>query len=213
MEKRVVITGMGAITPIGNTVEKFWNGIKEGKCGIDQITLIDTSDQKVKLAAEVKEYEPEEHFDKKECKRLDRFTQFAIIAAREAMAQSGITKENTDMNRVGVVVGTGIGGLKTIEDQNQNLIEKGPSRVSPMYIPMSIVNMAAGNVAIETGAKGESMCMVTACASATHCIGESYRMIKHGYQDAVISGGTEASITRTGISGFANMKALTRGNR
>ena len=210
MERRVVITGMGAITPIGNTVEEFWNGMKEGKCGIDNITLFDTTDYKVKLAGEVKGYNPEEYFDRRSTKRLDRFTQLAIVAAREAMKDSKITPENTDMNRFGVVVGTGIGGLGTIEEQNRNIVEKGPDRVSPMYIPMSIVNMAAGNIAIEVGAKGESICIVTACATATHSIGESYRMIKHGYQDAVLAGGTEGSITPTGIAGFTNIKALTQ---
>jgi len=210
MERRVVITGMGAITPIGNTVEEFWKGLKEGKCGIEEITLFDTTGYKVKLAGEVKDYLPEEHFDRKSAKRLDRFTQFAMMAAREAMKDSGLTKENMDMHRLGVVVASGIGGLKTIEEQNRNLVEKGPDRVSPMYIPMSIVNMAAGNIAIDVGAKGESYCVVTACASATHSIGESYRMIKHGYQDAILTGGAEASITPTGIAGFANMKALTQ---
>lgn len=210
MERRVVITGMGAITPIGNTVDTFWNGIKEGTCGIGAITAFDTKGYKVKLAGEVKGYLPEAHFDKRSTKRLDRFTQFAIVTAREAMKDSGITEENTDMNRFGVVVSTGIGGLGTIEEQCKNLLEKGPDRVSPMYIPMSIVNMAAGNIAIEVGAKGESYCLVTACASATHSIGESYRMIKHGYQDVVLAGGTEASITPTGIAGFTNIKALTQ---
>lgn len=210
MERRVVVTGLGAITPIGNNTEEFWKGLKEGKCGIDEITLFDTTGYKVKLAGEVKNYNPEDYFDKRSAKRLDRFTQFAIIAAKEAMNDSGINSENTNMERVGVVVGSGIGGLGTIEDQNINLVEKGPDRVSPMYIPMSIVNMAAGNIAIELGAKGESVAMVTACASATHSIGESYRMVKHGYQDAVITGGCEASVTPTGIAGFTNIKALTQ---
>lgn len=210
MDRRVVVTGLGAITPIGNNTEEFWKGLKEGKCGIDEITLFDTTGYKVKLAGEVKNYNPEDYFDKRSAKRLDRFTQFAIIAAKEAMNDSGINSENTNMERVGVVVGSGIGGLGTIEDQNRNLVEKGPDRVSPMYIPMSIVNMAAGNIAIELGAKGESVAMVTACASATHSIGESYRMVKHGYQDAVITGGCEASVTPTGIAGFTNIKALTQ---
>lgn len=210
MEKRVVVTGIGAITPIGNNVNDFWKGIKEGKCGINEITLFDNTDFKVKLAAEVKGYNPEDYFDRKAAKRLDRFSQFSIIAAKEAIKDSGITPENTNMERVGVVVSSGIGGLTTIEEQNKNMVEKGPDRVSPMYIPMSICNMAAGNIAIELGAKGESFAMVTACASATHSIGESYRMIKHGYQDAIIVGGTEASITPTGIAGFMNIKALSQ---
>ncbi len=210
MERRVVITGMGAITPIGKTVEDFWNGIKKGECGIDQITHFDTTDYKVKLAAEVKEYNPEEYFDKKQAKRLDKFSQFAIIAAREAMNDSKITKENTNMDRMGVVVSSGIGGLETIEEQCNIFFSKGPDRISPMYIPAAICNMAAGNVAIEIGAKGESLAMITACASATHSIGESYRIIKHGYEDVIMAGGTESSITPTGIAGFMNIKALSQ---
>ena len=210
MERRVVITGLGAITPIGNNVEEFWNGIKQGKCGIDQITEFDASNYKVKLAGEVKKYNPEEHFERKEAKRMDKFSQFAIIAAREAWKDSGLDKEKENMERIGVIVGSGIGGLGTIEKENRSLVEKGPDRVSPMYIPMAIGNMAAGNIAIDLGTKGESISMVTACASGTHCIGESFRMIKHGYQDIVIAGGTEASITPTGIAGFANIKALTQ---
>ena len=210
MERRVVITGLGAITPIGNNVEEFWNGIKQGKCGIDQITEFDASNYKVKLAGEVKNYNPEEYFERKEAKRMDKFSQFAIIAAREAWKDSGLDKEKENMERIGVIVGSGIGGLGTIEKENRSLVEKGPDRVSPMYIPMAIGNMAAGNIAIDLGTKGESISMVTACASGTHCIGESFRMIKHGYQDIVIAGGTEASITPTGIAGFANIKALTQ---
>ncbi len=210
MERRVVVTGLGAITPIGNTVEEFWKGIKEGKCGIDKITKFDTTDYKVKIAAEVKGYNEDEFFDKRTAKRMDLFSQYAIVAAREAIKDAGITAENTDMTRVATIISTGIGGLGTIEKENRNLVEKGPERVSPMYIPMSIVNMAAGNVAIDLGLKGESFCVVTACASGTHSIGEAYRMIKHGYQDAAVAGGTEASITPTGIAGFSNIKALTQ---
>ena len=208
MERRVVITGLGAITPIGNNVEEFWNGIKNGKCGIDEISLFDTKDFKVKLAGEVKEYNPEDYFDRRNCKRLDRFTQFAIIAAREAMEDSKMNSENTDMERVGCIISSGIGGLGTIENENKVFYDKGPNRISPMYIPMSICNMATGNVAIELGLKGESFAVVTACAGGTHSIGEAFRLIKHGYQDAVLAGGTEASITPTGIAGFSNMKAL-----
>ena len=210
MERRVVITGLGAITPIGNNVEEFWEGIKEGRCGIDQITKFDTTDFKVKLAAEVKGYNPEEYFDRREAKRLDLFSQYAMVAAREAWKDSGLNKETENMERVGVVVGSGIGGIETIEIENKKCNEKGPDRVSPMYIPMGILNMATGNVAIDIGAKGESMAMVTACASGTHCIGESFRMIKHGYQDVVIAGGTEAGITPLSIAGFTNIKALTK---
>ena len=210
MERRVVITGLGAITPVGNNVQEFWKGIKEGKCGIDEITLFDTTNFKVKLAAEVKGYNPEEYFDRRAAKRLDRFSQFAIVAAKEAWNDSKLDKETENMERVGVILGSGIGGLATMEEDISNLIQKGPDRVSPMFIPMTICNMAAGNVAIELGAKGESISMVTACASGTHSIGESFRMIKNGYQNIVISGGTEASITPVGIAGFTNIKALSQ---
>ena len=210
MERRVVITGLGAITPIGNNVEEFWKGIKEGKCGIDEITHFDVSNYKVKLAAEVKDYDPEKYFDRRSAKRLDKFSQFAIVAAKEAWEDSKLDKEKENMERVGVILGSGIGGLDTMEKEISNLVQKGPDRVSPMFIPMSICNMAAGNVAIELGVKGESISMVTACASGTHCIGESFRMIKNGYQDVVIAGGTEASITPIGIAGFTNIKALSQ---
>ena len=210
MERRVVVTGLGAVTPIGNNVEEFWKGINESKCGVDEITLFDTSKFKVKLAAEVKNFNVEDHFDRKAAKRLDRFSHFALVAARELMKDSKLNVEETDMTRFGVAVSSGIGGLQTIEDNKVLLEEKGPDRVSPMFIPMSISNMAAGNIAIEVGAKGESFCMTTACASATHTIGECFRIIKHGYQDVMIAGGTEASITPTGIAGFTNIKALSQ---
>lgn len=210
MERRVVVTGLGAITPIGNNVNDFWKGIKEGKCGIEEITKFDVTEYKVKLAAEIKDYEPDDHFDKKTSKRMDPFSQYAIIASREAIKDAGITPENTDMTRVAAIISSGIGGLTTIERDNRALVEKGPDRVSPMYIPMSIVNMAAGNVAIDLGIKGESLSIVTACASGTHSIGEAYRMIKHGYQEVALAGGTESSITPTGIAGFMNIKALTQ---
>ena len=210
MNRRVVITGLGAITPIGNDVDEFWTGIKEGKCGIDEIKSFDITGNKIKLAAEVKDYNSEEYFDRREAKRTDKFSQFAIIAAREAWKDSKLDKENEDMERVGVVLGSGMGGLTTIEKEILNFINKGPDRVSPMYIPMSITNMAAGNVSIDLGIKGESICIVSACATGTHSIGEAYRNIKHGYQDIILAGGTEASITPTGIAGFANLKALSQ---
>ncbi len=209
MEKRVVITGLGAITPIGKNVDETWNGIEKKKCGIDDITLVDTTNFKTKLAAEVKEYNPLDYFEPKQAKRLDRYSQFAIIAAREAVKDSGITKENTDYDRVGIFVSSGIGGLNTIQEQCEINFQKGNNRVSPMFIPMSIANMAAGNVAIEFGFKGESVSLVTACSSSTHAIGEAYKTIKHGYEDVVIAGGSEAPICEIGIAGFENMKALS----
>ncbi len=209
MGKRVVITGLGAITPIGKNVKETWKGIENKKCGIDNITLFDTENFKTKLAAEVKQYNPLDYFDPKQAKRLDRSSQFAIIAAREAVGDSGISKENTDYNRVGIFVSSGIGGLITIQEQCEVNCVKGNKRVSPMFIPMSIANMPAGNVAIEFGFKGESISIVTACASSTHAIGEAYKTIKQGYEDVIIAGGTEASICSVGIAGFENMKALS----
>ena len=209
MERRVVITGMGAITPIGNNVEETWEGIKNKKCGIDKITLFDTEGFKTSLAAEVKNIDFSEHFETKQIKRTDRSSLLAIIAAREAFKDSGITSENTDLDRVGVFVSSGIGGLNTLQEQCEVNCLKGNNRVSPMFIPMSIANMPSGNIAIELGVKGESIAIVTACASSTHSIGEAYKTIKYGSEDAIIAGGTEASICEVGIAGFENMKALS----
>lgn len=209
MEKRAVITGLGAISPIGNNVNDLWEGIKTGKCGIDEITAFETTTFKTKLAAEVKGYDPLDYFDAKQAKRLDRVSQLAIVAAREAFKDSGITKENTDFERIGIYVGSGIGGFSTIQNQCQTNFEKGNGRVSPMFIPMGICNMPAGNIAIDLGLKGESLAIVTACASSTHSIGEAYRNIKHGYQDVILAGGSEASICEVAVAGFENMKALS----
>ncbi len=208
MEKRVVITGLGAITPIGKSVNETWKGIENKKCGIDRITLFDTDNFKTKLAGEIKEYDPLEYFEQKQAKRFDKSSQFAVIAAREAVKNSGITEENTNYERVGVFVSSGIAGLKTIQEQCETNYVKGNNRVSPMFIPMAIANMPAGNIAIEFGFKGESISIVTACASSTHAIGEAYKTIKQGYEDVIIAGGTEASICSIGIAGFENMKAL-----
>ena len=208
MENRVVVTGMGAITPIGNNVEEFWKAIKNGECGIDKITLFDTTNHKVSLAAEVKNFDPEELLGKKEARKLDRFSQFAIVAAKEAMTDSGLDNVEFDHDRFGVIVSSGIGGLNTMENSCHTLMEKGPDRVSPYVIPMMIGNMATGNVSITVGARGYSSSVITACAGGTHAIGDAYRMIKHGYQDIMLCGGTEASIVPVGVAGFANIKAL-----
>lgn len=212
MERRVVITGLGAITPIGKDVNESWNSILDKKCGIDNISLFDNSTFKTKVDAEVKNYESQEYFDLKQSKRLDRSSQFAIIASREAFKDSGITKENTDFERVGVFVSSGIAGLSTIQEQCTINCTKGHNRISPMFIPMSIANMPAGNVSIEFGFKGESTCNVTACASSTQSIGEAFRTIKYGYEDVIIAGGAEASICSVGVAGFENMKALCFSN-
>lgn len=212
MENRVVITGLGAVTPIGNDVKTFWENTKEGKCGIDEITLFDTTDFKVKLAGEVKNFNPEERIDKKECRRLDRFCQMALYAADEAVKDAGLDFEKINSERLGVIVGSGIGGLTTIENECEKLMDKGPRRVSPFFIPMSIINMVSGNLAIRYGAKGVTDSCVTACASANNSIGEAFRNIKYGHADVIITGGAEAPITKIGIAGFTNLKALNTNN-
>lgn len=209
MERRVVVTGLGCITPIGNNVEEFWKGIENTKCGVDEITAFDTTDYKVHLAAEVKNFNPEDYIDKKEAKRMDRFTQLAIVAAKETMADSKLKVDEIDSTRFGLIIGSGIGGIITIHEGSTILNEKGPNRVSPFFIPMAISNMAAGNVSIEVGAKGQTFSLTTACATATDAIGEAFRIIRHGYQDVMMAGGTESPITPVSISGFSNMKALS----
>lgn len=207
--KRVVITGMGTINPIGHNVNETWESIKNKECGIQEISLIDSSTYKTKFDAEIKNYDPNEFFDPKTAKRNDRYTQFGIIAAREAVKDSGITKENSDHSRIGTYFSSGIGGLTTIQEQCKIYFEKGNSRISPLFIPMGISNMAAGTIAIEHGFKGESMSIVTACASSAHAIGEAYRAIQLGEEDIILAGGSEASINEVALAGFENMKALT----
>lgn len=207
--KRVVVTGMGAITPIGNNVEEFWNNIKEGKVGIDNITKFDTTDFKVKLAAEVKNYNPEDYMDKKAARRMELFCQYAVVAAGEAIRNSEIDLEKEDLNRIGVCVGSGIGSLQAMEREHTRLLEKGPNRISPMLVPMMISNMAAGNVAITYGLKGKCTNIVTACATGTHCIGDAARYIQYGEADVMVCGGTESAVTPIGIGGFSALTALT----
>ena len=211
MENRVVITGMGVVSPLGNEIDKFWDNMKQGVCGLDLIESFDTSEgYDVKVAGEVKDFDATEYISKKEMRRLDRFSQFGIYAAMKAVKQSGLNMEQEDLTKIGVIVGTGIGGLATIEREANNLLTKGPRRVSPFFIPMSIGNMAAGNIAIYTGAKGVCTTIVTACASGTHSIGEAFRVIKSGVNDVVLAGGSEASITPLGIAGFQSLTALSR---
>lgn len=209
MERRVVITGMGAITPIGNNIAEFWDGLKNGKNGINFITRFDTAESKVKCAGEVKGFDPATVVDKKEVKRNDLFSIYAMAAADEAVKMSGINLDEIDRERLGVIIGSGIGGLCTIEEQAIKMATKGMSRIAPMFIPMAISNMAAGNVAIRFGAKGTCLDVVTACASSSHSIGEAFRSIKHGYTDYIIAGGSEASVCKLGIGGFAALKALS----
>lgn len=210
MKRRVVVTGLGAITPIGNSVDSFWNSIKEGKNGIDNITLFDTEDFKVKLAAEVKNFNAEEYIGKKDAKRLDRYTQLALVAAKECMKDSNIDLNKVDRERFGVLFGSGIGGLITIENQITTMLNRGPSRVSPLTIPSSISNISAGSIAIEFGLLGTCLSVTTACATSTHCIGEAFRSIRDGYMDRALVGGSEASICKFGISGFQALTALSR---
>lgn len=207
--KRVVITGMGTINPIGHNVNETWESIKNKECGIQEISLIDSSTYKTKFDAEIKNYDPNEFFDPKTAKRNDRYTQLGMIAAREAVKDSGITPENSDYSRIGTYFSSGIGGLTTIQEQCKIYFEKGNTRVSPLFIPMGISNMAAGTIAIEYGFKGESMSIVTACASSSHAIGEAYRAIQLGEEDIILAGGSEASINEVALAGFENMKALT----
>ena len=212
MERRVVITGMGALTPIGNDVNTFWNNAKEGKCGIDFITLVDNDLIDVKIAAEVKDFNPEPIINKKECRRLDRFEQFGIVAADQAVKDSGLNLDEEDLERIGVSIGSGIGGIETIESECNKLVTGKSKRVSPFFVPMSIINLVAGNVAIKYGLRGPCTSIVTACATGTNSIGESFRAIKHGYADVMVAGGSEAPITRVAIGGFHGMKALNSNN-
>ena len=207
--RRVVITGMGAITPIGNSVEEFWNGIKEGKTGFGPITYFDTADYRCKLAAEVKDFDPAQYMDKKSARRMEQFCQFAVAAAGQAVADAGLIMEQEDPYMVGCSVGSGIGSLQAMEREYDRLKEKGPGRVGPMLVPLMISNMAAGNVSIAYGLKGKSLNVVTACATGTHSIGEAYRTIQYGDADVMVAGGTESSITPIGIAGFSALTALS----
>ena len=207
--RRVVITGMGAITPIGNSVEEFWNGIKEGKTGFGPITYFDTADYRCKLAAEVKDFDPAQYMDKKSARRMEQFCQFAVAAAGQAISDAGLDMEQEDPYMVGCSVGSGIGSLQAMEREYDRLKEKGPGRVGPMLVPLMISNMAAGNVSIAYGLKGKSLNVVTACATGTHSIGEAYRTIQYGDADVMIAGGTESSITPIGIAGFSALTALS----
>jgi len=207
MKKRVVITGLGAVTPIGNDVDVMWQNVKKGTCGIDFITRFDTENFKVKLAAEVKDLYVEDFISKQEIRKLDYFIQFAIIGAIKAYEDAKFTTINKE--RLGVILSSGIGGLETIETNHEKLVDKGPDRVSPHFIPMVLINLAAGNVAINLGAKGICLSVVTACAASTDAIGTAFRHIQNGDLDAAVAGGAEASITPLGIAGFSVMRAVT----
>ena len=208
-KRRVVVTGLGTVCPVGNDVETMWENIKNGVCGIDEITHFDTTDFKVKLAGEIKNLNVEDYINKKEAKRLDRFSQLAMIASKQAYEDARLNPEEIDANRFGVILSSGIGGLETIENEKEKGLKKGYERVSPFFIPMAIGNLAAGNVAIMLGAKGACLDIVTACAAGTNSIVEAFKYVRDGYADIMLTGGAEASITPLGIGGFSSMKALS----
>lgn len=209
MARKVVVTGMGAITPIGNNVKDFFDNVMAGTCGIDFINNFNTESYSARLAAQVKNFDPKDYMDFKEARRMDRFSQLAVAAAKEAVADSGLDLNGIDMERAGVIVGSGIGAIDDIEKETNTLRDKGPKRVSPLFIPMTITNMAAGNIAIQFGFKGICTNVVTACATGTNCIGEAFRSIKHGYNDVILAGGTEGSITPLAVAGFQSLTALS----
>lgn len=210
--RRVVITGMGIVCPIGNTLDETWESVKANRCGVGEITAFDTSDYKVKLAAEVKDLDTEQYFSKREMKFNERFTQFARIAAKQAYADAGLEDSELDRDRFGVIVGSGVGGLRKIEESTETLNSRGPGRVSPFFIPMAIVNLAPGNIAIDLQARGICSSSVTACASGTNSIGEAFHRIRFGYEDVIAAGGSESTITPLGIAGFQSMRALYSGD-
>lgn len=207
--ERVVITGLGAITPLGNSVQEFWDGLKEGRNGIAPLTKFDGEAINVHVAGEVKDFVAKDYMDRKLAKRMDPFSQYGVAAALEAVKDSQIDLEVTDPERIGVIVGSGIGGLNAMQDQIIKMHEKGLDRVAPFFVPMAIGNMVAGNISIATGAKGPNLSIVTACASGNNSIGEAFRTIKHGYADLMLAGGAEASINEIGMSGFAALNALS----
>ena len=212
MKRRVVVTGMGIVSPIGNDLKEVWDSVLAGRCGIDAITAFDTADYKAKFAGEVKNLDMEKYFTKRELKFNARFVQFARIAAKQAWQDSGLETAELDRDRLGVIIGSGIGGLKNVEDASAILAERGPGRVSPFFIPMAIINLAAGNVAIDLDARGNCSSTVTACAAGTSALGEAFHRIRDGYEDIVVSGGSEAAITPVGVAGFQSMRALYTGD-
>jgi 3-oxoacyl-[acyl-carrier-protein] synthase II len=209
---RVVVTGLGAITPIGNNIVDYWQGLASGKNGISTVTRFDASGHDCRIAGEVRGFDPEEYVDRKDAKRMDRFAQFGVAASLQALKDSGLEITPVNAAQIGVLIGTGIGGLKVLEDQHEILMTKGPKRCSPFMIPMMIANMAAGLTAIHTGAQGPNSCTVTACAAGSNAIGDAFRMVQRGYAQAMISGGTEAAVTPLSFAGFASARAMSRRN-
>lgn len=212
MKRRVVITGMGAITPLGTGLSAFWEGLIAGRSGVSRITRFDPSQFSTQIAGEVRDFDPTAYIDRKDARRMDRFTQFAVAGARMAVEDAGLDDDAVDWERVGVLIGSGIGGIQTLEEQCRILWEKGPERVSPFFVPMMIPDMASGQVSIALGAKGHNACTVTACASGTNAIGDAFRVIQRGAADIMITGGTEAAVSPLSIAGFCSAKALSRRN-
>ncbi len=210
--KRVVVTGLGAITPIGNTLTEYWQGLISGKSGITEITRFDPSQHACRIAGEVKGFDPHDYLDRKDAKRMDRFSQFGVSASLQALADSKLVINDLNAEQVGVIIGTGVGGIKVLEDQEKVYLDKGPSRCSPFMIPMMIGNMASGLTAIQTGAKGPNTCTVTACAAGSNAIGDAFRLVQRGYAKAMICGGTEAAVTPLSLAGFASARALSTRN-
>ncbi|MHC5676268.1 beta-ketoacyl-ACP synthase II [Nostoc sp.] len=210
--KRVVVTGVGAITPIGNTATEYWDGLLSGRNGIDHITLFDASRHDCRFAGEVKNFDPHDYLERKEAKRMDRFAQFGVAAAKQALSNAELVINDLNAEQVGVMIGSGVGGIKVLEDQQTIYLNRGPDRCSPFMIPMMIANMAAGLTAIHTGAKGPNSCPVTACAAGSNAIGDAFRLIQGGYAQAMICGGTESAVTPLSIAGFAACKALSFSN-
>jgi 3-oxoacyl-[acyl-carrier-protein] synthase II len=209
VKRRVVITGLGIISPVGNNVDEYWDNLKKGNIGIDKISTFDTDEFKAKVAGEVKDFDAKQYMEKKRAKRMDRFSQFAIAAAKQAIEHSNIDLENANTERIGVIVSSGIGGLGTIEREANKLVTKGPNKIAPMFIPTVITNMAAGNIAIEFGLKGICTNVVTACASGTNSIGDAFRVIQYGDADVMVAGGTESCIVPLGVAGFTALTALS----
>lgn len=209
MSRRVVVTGLGAVTPIGNSVDDFWASVKAGKIGFDHITKFDTTDYKCHIAAELKDFNPQDFMDRKAAKRMEPFSQYAVAAAKQAIDDSGLDIEKEDPYMVGCAIGSGVGSLQAMERETQKLYEKGPNRVNPLLVPLMICNMAAGNVSIQFGLKGKSINDVTACATGTNTIGEAYRSIQYGEADVMVAGGTEGSVCPIGIAGFTALTALS----
>ncbi len=211
-KNRVVVTGIGAVTPVGNNTDVFWKNICDGRSGVDRIALFDPADFDSKIAGQIKDFDPSMYLGQKDIRRMDRFVQLAVACSKMALENSGLDLDKENKDRIGVLIGSGIGGLKVIEDQHNVLLQKGPSRVSPFLIPMLIIDMASGHVAIQFGLKGPNFAIATACASGSHAIGEAFRIIQRGEADIMVTGGTETAITPLGVAGFCKMKALSTRN-